>query len=163
MERVVDVDTGEVQADRGNVILRSNAIGSCVVVAAILPGSHTGALAHILLPGKAPENCTESLNRYAFNALTELFEKLKGLSASKQDVITFMIGGANVLKRKDDQIGEFNIASVESILRSFELAPLKQEVGGEERRSVVLNLRREQLCYTVGESKEMLLWKNNLS
>ena len=55
MKQVLDVKTGEVKAGTGESVLRSIAIGSCVVVAAYDFNRKTGALAHVMLPGTAPE------------------------------------------------------------------------------------------------------------
>jgi chemotaxis protein CheD len=140
---VVDVDTGDVQAGKGHVILRSNAIGSCIVVAAIHPGSHLGGLAHIMLPGKAPANCSDCHCRYAYNAILALLIRINKLAAGKQDLLTFMIGGANVLQRSKDTICEANIESVGDVLAAFGVYPEKKVVGGMERRSAILNLIKE--------------------
>ena len=54
MKKVRDVQIGQVKAGTGGVILKSSAIGSCVVVVAYDTARKVGAMAHIMLPGRAP-------------------------------------------------------------------------------------------------------------
>ena len=68
MEEIIDVNTGQVRFGRGDVVLRSLAIGSCIAVAAYDAEARVGALAHIMLPGRAPEDCLEK-TRYAEDPL----------------------------------------------------------------------------------------------
>ena len=76
MKRIVNVNTGEVKVSKKDVILKSAAIGSCVVIAAYDKKKKVGSLAHIMLPGKAPKS-SEEKTRYAANAIDELIEKIE--------------------------------------------------------------------------------------
>jgi len=64
--------TGEVKTGVKDDILRTVAIGSCLVIVAYDVKEQIGALAHIMLPGKAPDNKELQKNRYTVNALSEL-------------------------------------------------------------------------------------------
>ncbi len=54
MEKIVNVSTGEVKVGRKGEILKSTAIGSCVVIAAYDSERNIGIMAHVMLPGRAP-------------------------------------------------------------------------------------------------------------
>lgn len=53
MRETIDVQTGEVKASRQNIVLCSKAIGSCIAVVAYDSAKKIGALAHVMLPGRA--------------------------------------------------------------------------------------------------------------
>ena len=75
MKQVLDVSTGEVKAGMGEAILRSTAIGSCVVIAAYNFKKKIGAMAHVMLPGAAPENSIDK-TKYAAGAIEELVKMI---------------------------------------------------------------------------------------
>ena len=64
----IDVQTGEVKAATGKVILRSIALGSCVAIVAYDPNMKNGAIAHVMLPGKATTRTKpDEITKYAEN------------------------------------------------------------------------------------------------
>ena len=79
MKRIIDVYTGKVEAGGKDTILRSNAIASCVVIAAYEPTKKVGALAHVMVPGAAPGGKTwggtSRRTRYAADAIEEMMWK----------------------------------------------------------------------------------------
>ena len=72
-----------------------------------------GALAHVMLPGRSPK---EPDTRYGADAIDMMINKITCLGSNIKDVEVSLIGGANILKRNDDTIGEDNIKSVIDIL-----------------------------------------------
>lgn len=71
-KQIIYAMTGEVKIGNKNTILRSGAIGSCVVIIAYDKLSQVTAMAHIMLPGKAPDSKSLQKSRYAENAIDEL-------------------------------------------------------------------------------------------
>ena len=84
MKEIIDVATGQVKACRNQAILRSGAIGSCVVVALYSTDSKIGALAYIMLSGIAPQTESSQKTKYAANAVSKLLEKMKKLGLDGQ-------------------------------------------------------------------------------
>lgn len=68
MEKIVNVGTGEVKVGRKGAILKSSAIGSCVVIAAFDSEKNLGVMAHVMLPGRAPKSDYGESARYAADA-----------------------------------------------------------------------------------------------
>ena len=151
--------TGEVKAGNKDTILKSSAIGSCIVITAYDKHSQTGALAHIMLPGNAPENRDLQKNRYASDAINELINILKLNGANENNIEVFLAGGANILKRKDDNIGQDIIVSVEELLAKRKIKIKAKSLGGTMRRSVSLDVEYGKVYYSVGDGAEKLLWK----
>ncbi|HUV40475.1 MAG TPA: chemotaxis protein CheD [Sedimentisphaerales bacterium] len=158
MKEVVDVNTGEVKLGTGEEILRSVAIGSCIVVAACDFKKKTGALAHIMLPGRAGARSQEK-TKYAADAIEEMVNKMTDAGTSKDDIEVCLIGGANILKNDDDTICSENIRSTTELLKERQI-PIKATVlGGEKRKGVCLDIESSTVFYTEGDEKEKFLWK----
>jgi len=95
----VIVQTGEVKVsgktEIKSEILKSSVLGSCVAVAAIDLKNKVGGLAHVLLPGKAPEQ--EAIKtKYAFNAIDALCNEMSSLGADVTSMIVCIAGGAKM-------------------------------------------------------------------
>ncbi len=69
MKAEIPVSTGEVWAAQQGIILRTDAIGSCIGLAAYDARSKIGALAHIMLPGVSPNSGLAYNTKYAVDAL----------------------------------------------------------------------------------------------
>ena len=159
MKEIVDVNTGEVRLGRGKIILRSIAIGSCIVVAACDFKKNIGALAHIMLPGRAAKKNPER-TKYAADAINELIKRMTAAGSNKADIDVCLVGGGNVLKKKSDTICEDNIRSATQLLQK-RLIPIRATVlGGTKRKGVFLDIENGTISYTEGDEKEKPLWKS---
>ena len=157
MKEIIDVATGEVKACRNRAVLRSGAIGSCVVVALYNANTKIGALAHIMLPGTAPKTESSQKTKYAVNAVSKLLKKMKKLGLNGQSIHSCLIGGGNVLKRPDDTICGNNIDSISRILKEKGIKITAQAVGGFVRRSASLDTETGCVYYTEAGGPEKLL------
>jgi chemotaxis protein CheD len=157
---IIDVQTGEVRAAKGDARLVSSAIGSCIAVAGYDRLARIGAIAHVMLPGRAPDSDDGAAKRdslrYAENAVAELIDQMKNLGAHTENIRTCVAGGGNVLGRPDDTICQANIASVRDILSARAMAPVAQSVGGCKRRSLRLDVRSGNVYLAQGDSPEKL-------
>ena len=158
MIEIVDVNTGDIVLGEGNVILRSVALGSCIVVVAYDSKKKIGAIAHIMLPDKAPENILEK-TRYAADAIDEMIGRMLKKGSKHSNIEVCLVGGSNVLKRKDDTICEANIESVTQVLRKKKISVKSKVLGGTERKSVFLDVENGKIFYVEGECGERLLWE----
>lgn len=159
MTEVINVQTGEVEVVGGSFILKSTAIGSCLVITAYDPKNKVGALAHIMLPGKAHRK-TEEKTRYAADAINEMISRLTDAGTKRDDIEICLVGAGNVLKKVNDNICQANIDSVIQILRQKRLAIKGAVLGGVERKGVALELESGSVFYTEGDLEEKLLWKS---
>ena len=157
MKKVVEVNTGEVMAGDSGMILKSDAIGSCVVIAACAHKKKVGSLAHIMLPGRSPEKCPYQKTRYAADAIELMLKELTKLAVDIADIEVCLVGGANVLKRNDDTIWKDNIDSVMELLKEKNIKIRAKALGGEERRSVSFDIERGIVSYREGDGEEKVL------
>ncbi len=155
----IDVQIGEVKTCQGNTILRSRAIGSCIAVAACDRPQKIGSLAHIMLPGRAPEKKdSEQKTRYMTNAIEAIIEQMTSLGAKVSDIQVFLVGGGNVLERDDDIICHSNIESAKELLKKNGLKLTAHATGGVLRRTISFDVGRGIVYYTEGDSSEIQLW-----
>lgn len=155
---IIDVQIGQVKAVRGRVTLRSSAIGSCVAVVAYYPPNKTAAVAHIMLPGRAPAKKTGSeKTKYAHDAIDAMVDKMAQLGSIAGNVKVALLGGANVLQRGDDTICEANIESTLSYLKTKHLEVVATAIGGTSRRNVWLDVDSGVVSYTEGDSSKSRL------
>jgi len=160
MKEVIDISTGAVEATGAGVILRSNAIGSCVVIAAYDSSKKVGALAHIMLPGQAPKDADSESTRYAADAIDKMINRMTRAGANQRDLEVCLVGAGNVLKKQDDTICKDDIESTTELLEKKHIPVRAAVLGGTERKGVSLDVGSGSIFYTEGDGKEKLLWKS---
>jgi chemotaxis protein CheD len=158
-KQIIYAMTGEVKIENKDTILRSGAIGSCVVIIAYDKQQQIAAMAHTMLPGKAPGSKKLQKSRYAENAIDELANLFTLNGTNENNIEVCLAGGANVLERKDNDIGKDLIASVKKLLKDKGIEILAESLGGIMRRSVSLNGETGYVYFTIGDEAEKLLWK----
>lgn len=158
MKKTIDVQIGEVKVERGQAILRSAAIGSCIAIAAYDAGRKIGGLAHAMLPGRAPagKEAAEK-TRYAADAIDAMLSEMARLGSKMEDVEVAVVGGANILRRPDDTVCGSNIESVLELLEKKHLKVKAQALGGTERRSISLDVERGIVSHSEGNGGEVEL------
>lgn len=158
MKDIQDVGTGEVKVASGSGVLRALAIGSCIAVAAYDAKRKIGAMAHIMLPGKAPDKFVDK-TKYAADAIAEMLAKMTEAGSSTKDIEACMVGGGNVLQKEDDTICTSNIRSVTELLTELGIPIRAKVVGGVKRKGVFLDIDKGTVSYTEGDESKRVLWK----
>jgi len=160
MNKIIDVQIGQVKASQGKAILRSKAIGSCIAIVAYDRVRLIGALAHVMLPGRAPAGKKRGVKtRYAADAIDAMLTQMTQLGSKTNDIKVVLVGGGNVLGRKDDTICKDNMESVLELLLQKQLSVQAQAVGGTARRSVSLDVERGIVFCTEGNGSKMQLYR----
>lgn len=142
------VSTGYLYTGNNKGLITSSPLGSCIALVAYDSSTKIGGLAHIMLPGKSPKGDD---NKYAENAIANLLKELKDRGAAKVNIETCLIGGANVLKNKNDTIGDLLIVSIFNNLKKERVVVAGTSLGGYERRTATLDLDLGVVHYTVGD------------
>lgn len=156
---VIFVATGEVWATSQKIILRADGIGSCVVLAVYDIRENIGAVAHIMLPGKSPDERSGYNTKYAQDAIKDMLFKMRRLGCAGKCLEACMVGGGNVLKDKKDTLCGSILYSVGNILRDEGFKVVATAVGGTIRRSAFLDIEDRAVYYTEGDSGFRLLFK----
>lgn len=152
------VATGKLATGNKNGIIRSTPLGSCVAFIAYDKTLKTGGIAHIMLPGKSSRYDNAEENKYAENAIDNLFYELKILGSSKSNIEICLVGGANVLKRPNDTTADNLIISIFEVLKLKMLKTKRTSLGGYERRTAKLCLDSGLVTFTHGDKSEAELF-----
>ncbi len=158
MKEIIDVNTGQVKLGRGEVILRSLAIGSCIAVAAYDSKAKIGAMAHIMLPGSAPGKSSER-TKYAANAIDEMIGMMVQADSQRSNIEVCLVGAGNVLQKEDDAICAANMQSTTRLLEERNIPIRATALGGTERKSIFLDVESGNVSYRKGDRQERLLWR----
>jgi len=156
--QIIDANTGEVKVAGSPTMLRAIAAGSCIAVAALDSEKRIGAIAHIMLPGRAPESYVEK-TKYADDAIEEMLNRMLKAGTNANDIEVCLVGAGNILQKEDDTICESNIASVTQILKEKNIPIRASVLGGTERKSVFMDIEKGRISYTQGDGKEKTLWQ----
>ena len=159
MKETITVFTGEVKTSNHFADLKSSPIGSCVVVVLFDENCKFGGMAHIMLPGKAPEKENTVAGRYAQNAICSLIDELTVQGVNRKNLKAVVVGGGNVLKRENDTIGSDNLKSVSLLLKEKEIVVVANSVKGTDRKSVRFNIELGIIFYTKGDEPEKELFR----
>ncbi|MBL7152709.1 MAG: chemotaxis protein CheD [Phycisphaerae bacterium] len=160
MEDIIDVQIGQVKAGTGAIVLETRAIGSCIAIAAYDAGKKAGALAHVMLSGKAPVGSKESEKmRYVVDAIEAIVDRMGDLGSKAGEIVVVVAGGGNMLDREDDAICRDNIESVLELLEKNGLRVAAQALGGTDRRSVFLDVGRGVIFCVEGDGPKIELWR----
>jgi chemotaxis protein CheD len=157
MQEIIDVNTGQVAVRRGDIRLRSMAIGSCIAITAYDPKTKTAGLAHIMLPDSAPEK-SDKKTKYAFNGIDQMLREMIESGSAIDDIEACLVGAGNVLQKKDDTICKNNIRSIAAILLEKNIPVRASVLGGQERKSVLLDAQTGCVFFTQGNGCEKMLW-----
>ena len=159
MKEIIYVHTGEAQVCGSHAVLRSTPLGSCVAVTAWSLRGRLGAMAHIMLPGRAPKTASRP-TKYAHNAMEVLVEQMTP-HASLNETGVCVIGAANVLNKNDDTICDSNIASINEFLSQRRIPVHAAALGGYRRRTACLYIHEGRVTFTQAEAREKTLWQHS--
>ena len=146
----IDVETGEVKISKEPIILRSLAIGSCIVVVAFDQSRKIGGLAHIMLPGRCQSAKEENKMKYAEDAIDGLLNKLEDVGVKRGNLEISLIGGADIIG--DREVPSRLTDSVLDYLKSLNIAVMRQRLGGTQHRSITLDIKTGEMLFSEGDS-----------
>ena len=155
---IIDVQTGEVAAGGPESVLVSNGIGSCVAVVLADRRLPLAGIAHIMLPGRAPDTRTTGRTRYAEDGIESLVGLMADKGAATGALNACIAGGGNVLLRPDDVICALNVDSVRTALEARNIHLAASSVGGVLRRRVRVAVKNGTVLCGVGDSPEIVLY-----
>jgi len=159
MKKIIDIQIGHVAAASGQTVLKSSALGSCIAAAVWDAAGGIGAMAHIMLPGKAPNDKEpDEKTKYAVDAIDAIVDEMAKAGSACEDIEAVIVGGGNVLQKPEDTVCQSNIDSVLLRLGEKDIRVVAQAVGGIKRRGIVFDLESKIVLCSHGDSGEKQLW-----
>lgn len=119
------------------------ALGSCIALAVHDPLVGAGGLLHFMLPDSAidPERGRQNPCMFADTAVPKLLEDVASLGASRQRLIAYAAGGANMIG--NDTVFEIGRRNYDALRRQLDSAGVTLKgiaVGGTVSRNLMLDI-----------------------
>ena len=143
--REVIVKVAAWAAERGDGVLVTLGLGSCVAIMLHDPQVRAGAMAHVLLPSTSLARDTSNAAKFPDTAVPMLVARLKELGADPRRLVAKLAGGASMFSQLVTpgtiQMGERNVLAARNALRAAEIPILREAVGGERGRTVRFHVK----------------------
>ncbi len=163
MEKLaVKVKISDMAILKGEGLLVTIGLGSCVGIAIYDPENKVGGLAHILLPDSAQfKNRLHSFNpaKFADTAIPLLMEKMEKAGARKFLFRAKIAGGGQLFafQKTGPSIGGKNVEAVKYFLNKYRIPIRGEDVGGDRGRTMRFDVNSGRVLITmVGESEKIL-------
>jgi len=157
----VIVKVADWAAERGDGVIVTLGLGSCVAIMLHDAERGAGAMAHVLLPSRSLARDTTNLAKFPESAVPLLVERLKALGAEPRRLVAKLAGGASMFSQLMTpgtiQMGERNIVAARNALRAASIPIVRESVGGERGRSVRFHVKDGRVeIRSVGADAEVI-------
>jgi chemotaxis protein CheD len=136
----VVVRVAEYRAGRGDTVLATVGLGSCVAILLHDADAGVGGLAHILLPSRSLSRAGDNPGRFPQTAVPALVSEMLALGAERRRLVARLVGGAsmfaNLVAAGSIQMGDRNVIAVREVLSQLAIPIVAEAVGGTQGRSV---------------------------
>ena len=141
-ERVVKV--ADYAVERGEAVIMTLGLGSCVACVIDDPAAQVGGLAHILLPSHTLARDTSNPAKFPESAVPLLVEELTKLGAVAERLRARLVGGASMFANLASpgvaMMGERNVIATREALKAARIPLIGEDTGAGYGRSVYLYL-----------------------
>lgn len=151
-----NVGMGQIAIGRAGDTLEA-VLGSCVGVVVIHRQRRIAALAHIVLPAACgrqglPGKCADT-------AIPEILRQMEQAGAGTTGLVAKLAGGANMFDRAGGvmQIGEANIAAVQSLLTQHQVRVVATSLRGNKGRRISVDCQTGLVDIDVFGSDKVVL------
>jgi chemotaxis protein CheD len=136
----IRVKVADLGVARGDSLLTTLGLGSCVAIALHDPVALVGGLAHVLLPSPTMSRDASNGAKFPHTAVAQLLERMIAAGARQTRLRAKIAGGASMfsalLPVGGLQIGERNVIATRQALERLRIPIVAQDVGGGHGRSV---------------------------
>jgi chemotaxis protein CheD len=144
-ESAVRVKVADYAVRRGDLVLATIGLGSCVAIALYDGESQTGGLAHILLPSQSMSRETSNPAKFPETIVPLMLEEMRALGAGPTARISAkIVGGASMFSQlvvgSGVNVGERNIAATREVLAELGVPLIAEDTGLDYGRSVYFHL-----------------------
>ena len=140
----VRVKVADYAVRRGEHVLTTIGLGSCVAIALYDSTARVGGLAHTLLPDETMARDRSNPAKFAATAVSLLLAEMTRLGADAKRVSAKLVGGssmfANLLPAGGINIGDRNVAAARRALEQNGIRIVAEDVGSDHGRSVHFHL-----------------------
>ena len=159
MNQKLTVGIADMKIGKGNDLLVTYALGSCIGLCFYDQRTKTGALLHIMLPLNMEPGRKNPL-KYADTGIRETLRQLETQGASRSRITVKIAGGAKMFEVNGGNlgnIGQRNIESVHLNLKKEGIQLLKEDVGGSVARTLLFDPATGLGCVRCYGRKELII------
>ena len=145
-------------SDSQEELLITYSLGSCIAVVVFDPMASVGGMLHYMLPESSldPEKAKKNPCVFADTGITHLFKNSYLMGAKKEHMVVKTVGGAQILDPNGIfNIGTRNYLAMRKIFWRNNVAIAAEHVGGENNRTVRLEMDTGRVILKVGTEAEI--------
>ena len=142
------IGIADMKMAKGEGMLVTYALGSCIGICLHDPVLKLGALVHIMLPVNM-EAGRKTPMKYADTGIRETLRLMESKGASRNRITAKIAGGAKMFETGNNSlgnIGQRNIESVRLNLKKEGIRLLKEDVGGTVARTLLFDVNSGLGC-----------------
>jgi chemotaxis protein CheD len=136
----VNVGISDWKINRGEGVIVTYALGSCVGICLYDKVSFIGGLSHIMLPDSKSVTPGAAMNRMKFadTAIPDMLAKMLSTGAVRARITAKIAGGAQMFQTSSEKfnIGDRNVVSVKETLKALNIPIIAQDTGLNFGRTV---------------------------
>ena len=141
----VRVKVADYAVRKGDSVIVTIGLGSCVAIALYDRDARIGGLAHILLPNRAMSRETSNPAKFPETIVPLMIDEMRKLGSSAGARISAkIVGGASMFGQLGSgngvNVGERNVASTRAVLAEAGIPLLAEDTGLDYGRSVYFHL-----------------------
>ena len=147
-DKSLTVGIADMKMARGEGVLITYALGSCIGLCFHDPRLRLGALLHSMLPLNMEAGRKTPL-KYADTGIRETLKQMEARGASRSRITVKIAGGAKMFEVAGGNlgnIGQRNVESVHAILKQENIRLLAEDVGGKVARTLLFDVASGQGC-----------------
>ena len=155
----ITIGIADMKMAKGEGMLVTYALGSCIGICLHDPVLKLGALVHIMLPVNM-EAGRKTPMKYADTGIRETLRLMEGKGASRNRITAKIAGGAKMFEVGSSSlgnIGQRNIESVHMNLKKEGIRLLKEDVGGTVARTLLFDVNSGLACIRSYGRKELII------
>ena len=154
------IGIADMKLAKGEGMLVTYALGSCIGICLHDPALKLGALVHIMLPLNM-ETGRKNPMKYADTGIRETLKQMEAKGASRARITAKIAGGAMMFKDGGSSslgnIGQRNIESVHLNLKKEGIRLLKEDVGGTVARTLLFDVNSGLACIRSYGRQELII------
>ena len=158
-ENKLIIGIADMKMAKGEGMLVTYALGSCIGICLHDPALKLGALVHIMLPVNM-EAGRKTPMKYADTGIRETLKQMEAKGASRSRITAKIAGGAMMFKDGTGSlgnIGQRNIESVKLNLKKEGIRLLKEDVGGSVARTLLFDVNSGLGCVRCYGRPELII------
>lgn len=138
MDKVI-VGIAEGKIAKGNQVLVSYALGSCVGICLYDRQAHIAGMAHIILPGREYAAHADNVYKFADEGISELVKQMIHMGARGAGLVAKIAGGSRMFGTSMGtmDIGDRNVEAVKCALAHEGIRLVAQDTGKNYGRTIL--------------------------